>query len=451
MNHYARRIGLLVGGCFTVVAVSQGCSPGQDTIDDRTTGGGDTTSSSSGMGGGAASSSSSSGEGGDIFMTGSSSSGEPGPMCDGPKGDKDNDGFMEGVGPGLDCNDCDPFVNPGAVDVVAEPDMPGGPVPMPADENCDGTKDNITPPCDAGLAKDSMDPLDAARAMGICDLQYVKSAKWVLADGSPPPVDPTKLANFHLGHGILPDFGPNNPAKEGSAVLVLSSGTARMVGDPEYVHRNFDKGYVSNFPFGFPKESATCPGVKTLSPRDATAVEFEFVAPTNVQGISFDFNFFTFEWPQFICTTFNDFFIANLTYADPLKFPKGQVDGNISFDANKNPISVNNAFVDVCGCAGGAPCPTPPPPKAAIKTFDCALGTKIVEGTDFAKDDANVGWTNGATGWLRTSAPVDPGKKFTLRLVTYDSSDGFVDSLTVIDNWKWSAQPGKVETVKPPQ
>ena len=74
--------------------------------------------------------------------------------------------------------------------------------PDPADENCDGMIDNVTPSCDTGLVLDSADPMDGAKAIGICDLQYIKTAKWVVADGLPPNQDPTKLANFHLGHGI---------------------------------------------------------------------------------------------------------------------------------------------------------------------------------------------------------------------------------------------------------
>jgi hypothetical protein len=35
--------------------------------------------------------------------------------------------------------------------------------------------------------------------------------------------------------------------------------------------------------------------------------------------------------------------------------------------------------------------------------------------------------------------------------VTYDSADGKVDSLTLIDNWKWSAKPGTVGTIVVPK
>ena len=49
---------------------------------------------------------------------------------------------------------------------------------------------------------------------------------------------------------------------------------------------------------------------------------------------------------------------------------------------------------------------------------------------------------HGSTGWLQTTAPVDPGKAITLRWAVYDSSDGVLDPTTPIDNWKWLATPG---------
>jgi hypothetical protein len=424
---------------------AQGCSPEADRpIED------DGSPGASSVGAGGAGGAKPSGAGGDdgvggtvLATTGVGGGGNPDCQGGTPDDDKDMDGFSEVQG---DCNDCDAFVNPSAVEVIAEPDENGMTLP-PVDEDCDTIKDNVAPPCDDGLVLNSEDPMDAAKAVGMCN--YITSAKWVLADGSAPPVDPVKLANFHLGHGILDNLGPNNPPQEGTRMLALSSGTARKEGHPEYIHRNFEKGYISNAPFGFPKESPSCAGVKTQSPRDATGLSVEFVAPSNAQGISFDFNFFTFEWPVYICTNFNDFFIANLTYSNNLDFPPGQTDGNISFDGQKNPISVNNAFLDVCACPSGPPCQTPP--NAPTKSFDCILGKTSLIGTAYDSDEGFPTWTNGATGWLRTNAPVTPGKKFTIRLVTYDSTDGKVDSMALIDNWKWSAKPGTVKTVIVPK
>jgi hypothetical protein len=227
---------------------------------------------------------------------------------------------------------------------------------------------------------------------------------------------------------------------------MLSSGTARKEGHPEYVHRNFDKGYVSNAPFGFPKESPSCPNVTTKAPHDATGLEIEIQAPSNAQGFSFDFNFFTFEWPQFIAR-------PSMTSSSRSRRRSRRGNSTEHFVRSDGQCDQREQRLPrLCACPAnvGPGCPAPPPPNN-LKTFDCLLKGDTLIGTDFDVDDKYPGWTNGATGWLRTSAPVDPDATFTLRLVTYDSSDGFVDSSTLIDNWRWSAKPGSVLTEQVPK
>ncbi len=428
---------LLVGLSAIVVACAAKPTPGGPggSGGNGNTGGAATGNSSSGTGGAG-------GDGGG-FIPGTGGMIDAGMACSMGPPDKDNDGdgYTENEN---DCDDCDKNVNPGAVEVITPEEMDGGvsdggPPAKPADENCNGKTDEPPTPCDTGLTLNSEDPLDATKAIGMCE--FVKSAKWVLADGSPPPVDATKLANFHLGHGILTKFGTNNKPQEGASMLMLSSGTARDKGSPESTYRTFDKNYTSNAPYGFPKPSAACPGVTTGLPHDATGVQIEVNAPTNAQSASFDFQFFTYEWAFFVCQQYNDFFVAHV---EP--FPMGQMDGNIAFDAFKAPISVNNAFINACGCPGNPPATC----DSGGLSFMCALGKTFLAGTPFENDLANPGWTHGSTGWLRTTMPVTPGSTFRIRLVTYDSSDGNLDSSTLIDNWQWYGTPGMPETVVVP-
>lgn len=439
MNHlsssYARTLGA-VACALALVAACSSSDPNDGKDFDGV--GGSPTSGAGGAGGNTPSSS-------DPDIIDPSGSGGSGPApCNATNPDEDNDG--DGYTPSQgDCNDCDPNTNPGAIEVRT---APGG---TPVDENCNGEVDEAHVACDDALAIDSLDPIDGARAIGLCDTAQVLSAKWVLADGSEPPTATTPLANFHLGHGILDSIGPNVNAQEGSRMLAVSSGAVRSPGNPTQIsfQRNFDKGYTSAAPVGFPKESSSCAGVTTGAPHDATGLEIEIKAPSNALSFSFDFNFFTYEWPEFICTTFNDFFIAHM---DPK--PTNLPDGNISFDNSGNPISVNNAFLDVCDCPGGPPCKAGISDFSAIqKNFACALGKTGVTGTPWETNSSSAnppppaGWTNGSSGWLRTSAPVEKGQTFKIRLVTYDSDDGYVDSSTLIDNWQWHAEPGKTETV----
>lgn len=371
------------------------------------------------------------------FMSGTGTGGT-GPTCTpgGPDDDVDMDGFTQNQG---DCDDCDPNRNPNAIEVAT----PMGKEPF--DEDCDmqiDEDDSVL--CDDMLALDSNDPLDAARAIELCKLSTgpqdwgIVGAKWTLADGSPLPNDPAWLSKYHLGHGIFPAFGANVVNRKGANMLALSSGTARGPNDPGYQDPgSSDKGITSPHPDGFPKESEACPGTLTGEPHDVAAVELEILTPSNAKGISFDFDFFTYEWPGFVCSTFNDFFVAIL---EP--FPPGQSDGNISFDSQGNPVSVNNGFVDACGCDSGPPC------QADVKTFPCSLGTGILQGTGFGKDTTQ--WDDhAATGWLETKSPVTPGSEVTLRFAIWDAGDHSLDSTVLVDNFVFSADEATGTSTKP--
>jgi len=378
-----------------------------------------------------ATSSSTSGMGGfDISGVGGAGTGGSVPTCTpgGPMDDVDGDGYMPSTG---DCDDCDPNQNPNAIEVPT-PDMGD-----PHDENCDGVIDEAPdPPCDAGLAIDEADPLVAIKAVELCKMSPdpaewgLVSAQWVMADGSPPPA--SSLVNFHLGHGLLTDFGANINVRKGERMLALSSGTARQPTDPGYQDvGGFDKQYTGGQPMGFPKESPACPGSITGESHDVAGIEVKIRAPSNAHGFSFDFDFFTYEWPGWVCTTFNDFFVAILS-----PIPAMQMDGNISFDSQGNPVSVNNAFLEVCGCDGNPPNPCP----AGGKSFTCALGDTDLIGTGFGFDTGYG--DHGSTSWLQTKAPIDPGTEITLRWAVYDSGDGILDTTTLIDNFQWIAEPG---------
>jgi hypothetical protein len=251
----------------------------------------------------------------------------------------------------------------------------------------------------------------------------------VLADGDAPPT--AQIANFHRGHGILSQFGNNVTVRAGHRMLAVSSGTGRQPTDVGYSSPGgFDKKYGGDHPQGFPKESPACPGVVTGAVYDPTAIEIVIRVPSNAHGFSFNFDFYTYEWPQYICNIYNDFFVAILSPTPP-----GQTDGQISFDNQGNPVSVNNAFVSVCGCSSGPPC------YAGGKAFTCGLGTSQLSGTGFEG--------HAATSWLKTTAPAEPNTAIRIRWGAYDSGDPLLDSTTLIDNWQWIAEPGTTVGTNP--
>ena len=115
--------------------------------------------------------------------------------------------------------------------------------------------------------------------------------------------------------------------------------------------------------------------------------------------------------------------------------PKGaSTGGNVAFDQSGNPISVNNALLQVCT-----------PQSAGGKSFPCPLGPASLASSGF---DGHA-----ATGWLQTQVGIDPslkGKTITLLFAVWDSGDGCLDSTALVDNFTWSTQPGQNTPVTTP-
>ena len=320
--------------------------------------------------------------------------------------DKDTDG--DGYPLRYDCNECDPNVNAGAFDV------PGNGI----DEDCDGTPDNEPTDCDTNLAMAGTDPLDGAKALGLCkkatskEMWGVVEATWVKPDGSPQ--------SEPLGHGILPKLGVN-AAQAGKTMLAISSGSARDPLDPGYHPvSGWSKGYTTGAPAGYPKASTSCAGTGfggfAQGQHDGAALKVKIRVPSNAKSFKFQQNFFTYEFPAFICSDYNDFYVAIM---DPK--PPSLPDGNIAFDQDGNPISVNNSLLQVCK-----------PQSAGGKSFNCPLNDSTLAGTGFEG--------HAATGWLTTTAPVDTvrGKEITLMWTVWDQGDGILDSTALVDDFQWS-------------
>jgi len=331
-----------------------------------------------------------------------------------PNIDSDGDGFPLKY----DCNECDPNVNNGAFDV------PGNGI----DEDCNGTPDDEPTDCDNGLPLEATDAFDGAKAIGLCKkatddkMWGVVEAKWVRPDGSSQTVS--------LSQGVLPQFGVN-AAQAGTTVLAISSGTARQPSDPGYKNvSGYDKNSNHGAPPGYPKESPACSGSGFgfgSGSHDGAALQVKIRVPSNAKSFKYQTNFFTYEFPRYICDEYNDFFV---TMMDPK--PAGLPDGNIAFDQDGNPISVNNSLLQVCA-----------PQNAGGKSFSCPLGPSTLQGTGFEG--------HAATGWLTTTAPVDTvrGKEITLMWAVWDQGDGVLDSTALVDDFSWSVDAADGTQTKP--
>ena len=212
-----------------------------------------------------------------------------------PNADMDHDTWSPNQG---DCNDCDPDVNPGAIDVLHQND--GGP-PTWGDEDCDGTPGDSGMACDQGLALTDVDPNDAAKAIELCavatasDRKYgVISAAYVRADGTPYAAPGPQMA-------IQSAWGSDVNVQGGANMLALSSGFARTVGQAGACDGiSCQTNATGTAPTGFPEDDPACPPTSAIA--DDVALELQVRVPTNATGYSFSFKFYSFEFPDWCAT-----------------------------------------------------------------------------------------------------------------------------------------------------
>jgi hypothetical protein len=316
-------------------------------------------------------------------------------------------------------------------------DVPGN----NCDDDGDGVVDNPQGTCDNGLPTASPSAAQLAKAVGICP---PKNATWGVTSASYTQGYNSTKAPLSQQYGTAAKFGTNVSARQGSAVGILSTGVAASMD----CNNSPFKGAVCTTtgagapPPGYPKAAQGCAGSTVAN--DVVNLVLKIKVPNNAKGFSFDFNFYSGEWPEWVCTSFNDSFVAWLSSS---AWKGNGSDFNISFDPNKNPVSVNNAFFDVCS-PGGLKCPSMP----AAAT--CKLGNSELQGTGFYDPGTYCGSGQdsggGATGWLTTQAPVTPGETITLQFMIWNTGDEAYDSSVLLDNWQWVATDTTVSTGRPP-
>ena len=216
----------------------------------------------------------------------------------------------------------------------------------------------------------------------------------------------------------------------------------------------------SGYPAGFNiNPGPGCPlPADTTEVYDPIALNLQLRAPTNAQSFSVDIYFFSAEYPEWVCTAYNDFFVALIDSASP----NNPADGNLAFyqaGADTYPVGVNlvqtaGGLFSVCEDAlapnnGGllGICDTGNTPYAdcdeTLVPFQLT-GTGFDNAPGYAPTSGcadGINYAGGATGWLRLTGNVVPGEVFDLTLATWDSGDASFDSTVLLDNWTWSVDP----------
>lgn len=388
--------------------------------------------------------------------------------------DVDGDGWNRCQG---DCcelmQDCTApkLVNPGAFEVDGNT----------LDDDCDGKADNPVATCDKGLASNSATASDYAKAIDICQTTTESPAlpqqkKWGLisasfsrADGSGTPAVNSRSIRGGFGSGVIPFAG--------DALAVLSTGVAAAKDAPNNVSPSwaaFQGGQSMGTTSGVPADwlaankgsfpnAPGCPApFGGTTANDPIQLKLRVRVPTNAKSFSVSSFFYSSEYPEFVCSEWNDFFLALLDSKfspmqgqDPNPADKNLAiykSGNLSYPLGVNLAFGNTGLFKQClngstGCASGS---------VAGTTNKC-VGTTMLAGTGFDAvnppaqylgDPGYCGTNNlagGGTGWLSISGNVAAGETIELRFVLWDTGDAYYDSLVLLDNFEWSvdaAQPG---------
>ncbi len=285
------------------------------------------------------------------------------------------------------------------------------------------------------------DPPLAQKTWGLLTADYL-SPDGTTATTYPPmayvtryscPIPGDTTGYFGLGFGILgPSFGSYNTTQQGQRMLGLSTGTPRQPGEPGYVSPvGFDKCFVSGAPAGFPGQTPACSSVTFGTPHDGAALQLSLRVPTNAVTMMFDSNFFSYEFPKYFCSTYNDTYVVIMT--PPPSGEPASANGNVAFDGRGNVISVNAGFLRVCD-----------QPDAGGGGASCAEGPEKLLATGFdrmaSSTNADMQIDHASTDWLTTTVDVTAlaGHEITLLFAVWDSTDGLFDTTILVDNFRWS-------------
>jgi hypothetical protein len=464
----ARWSSVPLGGLLAVTALGGACGGGSSAGPSDSGPGFDGTyesgSSSGGSGSGSGSGGSGSGSGSSSGGSGSSGGSSSGGADSGNDAPYEFDGFahLDGYSEasycpdddgdgwtvcGGDCNDHDSLINPCAFD-TNDPNDPVGTDGI--DNDCDGFVDNLRT-CETGLASGfDPTPADYVHAADLCDNALCPRLVNSLWYG--PTIADSKRITEHMGNSgdFVPRTLPPNPAGAPAATNVymsfLSNGTAEDDVDVSSYQTcngtDFGVTYVNPMPLNASQNVNPCgtgvseadggPGGTPIAIHDYTELRMTIKAPINAGSYSFDFAFFSEEYPVYVCQGFNDTFLAVQTSS---QYPDGQ---QIAYDANGHRINVNNAFFQDCNsCTNCVP--------GYDFTVDCnANSLALLDGTGYEEllgptslSQCNLSHGSGGTDWLTTTSPVQPGEQFTLSWIIFDEHDGILDSSIILDHFHW--------------
>ncbi len=403
-------------------------------------------------------------------------------VCDSATTDCDGDGWTGAEGdlcdkPGPGCGDFPELVNPGALEIMGNG----------IDDNLNGLIDEADlldlGECDWTLPSNSQNPIDYARALGICrdteenptrpqDRTWgLISAHLVRADGSPLSFSAAKSIRSGFGKGVKP--------QEGGKLVVLSTGVAAdsiqtMPGPNQGPGSNVSTEHgwnqsvnigncnlpfcisdwfnADNLPVKKSRELPVAPecGQGSAGPpdeaNDSVMLVLRMRAPTNVRSLSFNAYFFSAEYPEYVCSDFNDQFVALIDTpgGTPSPIPNPPDKNLMTYVQGGKawPIGINIAkgtdLFRVCESQAQNPACW----DSNVSVLSCSQGAGALKGSGFEAPSPGQCTWGGGTDWLKTVGNIRPGEIVELRIAIWDVGDQIFDSTAVIDGFKWDTALG---------
>jgi hypothetical protein len=221
------------------------------------------------------------------------------------------------------------------------------------------------------------------------------------------------------------------PAQEGSKYVVIGSGRTDELDSQTLLACNSDLGAYDpgNLPapiVGSDVGSQSCADDPSLigmgdcsntiesqlagTVNDYTELRITTQVPNGVNSFSYNLAYFSYEYPEYYLSVYNDMYIGWL---------ESEVwTGNISFDEQGHPISLNAGFLDYRDANA------PNDPQCQGNCSAPELHGTCMQG-------------HAGTKWLTTNAGVAPGEMITVVFAIFDMSDSVLDSYAFIDNFQW--------------
>jgi len=309
-----------------------------------------------------------------------------------------------------------------------------------------------TATCDSGLSANSNAGTDYAKALDLCATSTDAGTGWGVISATLTQADGSS-ADAAVSHSIRSSFGSNNVPLAGASLAVLSTGAAAASAQAGFVL--FDPGDDTGTSGAAPSDwlaangnqfpnAPGCPYAVSTTAYNSEMLTLRIRVPNNARSFSLGANFLSSEFPEWVCTQYNDLFVVLLdsTFAGT---PSNPVDKNLAMYfptvGGAVPIGVNLAHGNTglftqcvngtVGCQG-----------SVTGTISTCVGTSGLLGTGMdtpapGSCDSNS-LLGGGTGWLVVRGNVVPGEVITLRIAIWDVGDGTLDSLVLLDNFRWS-------------